>query len=63
MPFNGPPRELSQSESMTDEAVYCVQCGTIYIFDAGRHCPNCTLNDRIDDLEAELADAVDGGEE
>ncbi len=55
MPFNGPGRE-PRNVDLPDEAVYCVQCGTIYIFASSRDCPSCTLAERLDELEDQLDD-------
>lgn len=49
MPWNGPPRELHGPHH--DDTVYCVQCGSVYVWADGRSCPACTLNERLEEIE------------
>lgn len=56
MPFNGPPRELSDHPSapgapgeLSEETVYCVQCGTTFVSAQHRECPACKLADMIEE--------------
>lgn len=49
--WNGYARELPSGTKCTDEAVYCVQCGNIFVRATNRSCPTCTLNDNIELLE------------
>lgn len=60
MPFNGPAREfVNVPEDMyLDKSVYCVDCGTIYVWARGRSCPACTLAERLDAIE-ETLDALE----
>ena len=52
---NGPGRELSGSHE--DETVYCVDCGNVFVFQKGRDCPTCYVDERLDELQD------DGGDE
>lgn len=43
MPFNGPTRELHVDADLPDAVTYCVDCGLVMVYAAGRDCPACTL--------------------
>ena len=53
-PWNGPGRELNGGHE--DDEVYCVQCGTTFVYADGRDCPSCTLKEELDQLK----DTLDG---
>jgi len=54
MPFNGPAYE-PDPRPLPGGLSYCVQCGTIMVYHSSRDCPSCTLADRLDELEEQLA--------
>jgi len=57
---NGPGFEPRDTD-LPDHAVYCVDCGTIYIFGGTeRTCPSCHVAERLDELEARLDERGDG---
>lgn len=56
---NGPGYEPTDTD-LPDRAVYCVDCGTIYIFGMERDCPGCHLAERLDQIERELRTAAEG---
>jgi len=47
---NGPGRELSARKSIDDEKVYCVDCGNVFIWASGRHCPACHVDEKLDEV-------------
>lgn len=55
MPFNGPGRELLGDSDYLEESVYCVDCGTVFVWDSSRDCPSCTNQEQI----AELRETVE----
>lgn len=62
MPFNGPGRELVNTNyrgeivpgaDIDDEKVYCCDCGTIYVTARGRDCPACTLAEMVREISGD----------
>lgn len=51
---NGPRFEPDVTD-LPDKAVYCVLCGTIYLWTNRRSCPTCTAYKEIEELRKELA--------
>lgn len=49
---NGPGYE-PRSVDLPDGVVYCVDCGTIFVWGEHRDCPTCHVNDRLDELEGD----------
>jgi hypothetical protein len=43
---NGPSYE-PRDVDLPDELVYCVDCGSVYVWRQGRDCPACHLYEKI----------------
>jgi len=54
---NGPGRELSTLETLQDNVSYCVDCGTVMVFQRNRECPACHINEKLGELLEEGDDA------
>lgn len=48
MAFNGPNREL-HGPDLQEETVYCVACGTVFVWASGRSCPSCHLAEKLEE--------------
>lgn len=51
--FNGPGYE-PRNVDLPEHAVYCVQCGTIFIWGKERDCPTCALAKKLEHLQEKL---------
>jgi len=47
--FNGPACELPRGTHHSDEEVYCVNCGNVYVYVKGRDCPTCTIAEMLEE--------------
>jgi uncharacterized OB-fold protein len=46
-------RELSSSEDLDEEMVYCATCGNVFVPDYPRYCPACMLAETIEEMNAD----------
>lgn len=47
-------RSIETDVDLPEKAVYCVDCGAIFIYGRGRDCPSCHVDERLTVLKKRL---------